>query len=568
MRLRSIDARIAHTIRTVYCFQRQLWLLAWEVWVVFFFMYVLKDRRLPQEHPWATGRTPDDDGDIWPRNIVYRSPSRLAETSEESDAKIVRSVGKFLCAMVRRSNQGPEIPHGPKRRMPHAVNYIHGAVHYNGAFLVFDDFADLVSHLTDRQFRRDLLRFGRRERREVTLVFRNRDYEPLDFAYMVGCVRAHLPSFSNGNGPTKRPVLWGNMSPYPAIALINGAWMSDLFRMWRGRDDALARAPIDSRAHFRQSYCGSRSWFTFTDRLLAWYMYTDVRSRGFRGQLFFTNRKRIEPQRVEEYEEAGGYWKWAACHEVPPPWSRAHSSDGVTGAERVRPKVSVVIPALDEQDNIAGCVRSVRRSLRPDEIIVVDGGSSDKTVARAQLQGAKVVQSEMSGRGNQCRAGADEATGDILVFLHADCRLEPDRRDALVDVFCRQGRRIAMFRQTSSVQRKRYRLLDWASRWDTIFTRFGDQGIAVRRDFYETLGGMPAMRLFEDVEFLRRARRRERVRRLPIEIEVSPRRFEENGFVRQLSKDALLLTRYYLGEPPNDLYARYHGADERAGEPC
>ena len=192
--LKALAIALKHIVRTAYCFQRQLWLLVFEVPVVLFFMRVLDKRRLPEDHPWVSGLT-DDGDEIWPRNIVYRSPGRRGATFED-DVEIVTSIGRFLRSMVRRSAQTPELPLGSKRRMPHGVNYIHGAVHYNGVFMVFDDFADLVSHLTDRRFRRDVLRFGRKQRREITLVFRNRRYEPVDFAYMIGCVRAHLPWFS------------------------------------------------------------------------------------------------------------------------------------------------------------------------------------------------------------------------------------------------------------------------------------------------------------------------------------------------------------------------------------
>ena len=555
MSAKTVVITAKHVARTIYCFGRQLLLLAFEVWAVLFFMQALRRRRCDSEHPWVTGLDADGE-EVWPRNIVYRSPSRMPDTTEESDAAIVTSIGKFLRAMVRRSAQAEELPHGSKRRMPHGVNYIHGAVHYNGAFLLFDDFADLVSHLTDRRFRRDLLRFGRRQRREVTLVFRNRKYCPVDFAYMVGSVRAHLPWFSNGNGPTKRPVLWGNMSPYPAINLINGAWMTDLWRFCRGAD--VARPTIDSRAHFTGDYFGRRKEFTFTDRLLAWYMFMDVKARGFRGQIFFTNRHRIEPRRVGEYREAGGYWKWVACHEVPFPRRLAAS----TSTPLFAPRVSVVVPTLNEAANIGACVDAARDQLGAAEVLVVDAGSSDDTVQVARRHGAKVLTDQGGGRGVQCRAGAAVARGEVLVFLHADCEVDEGAGPALHDAMA-AGHRIAMFRQRSASTRLRYRLLDHATHLDSICTRFGDQGIIVTRDFYDELGGMPATALFEDVHLLRKARRRGPIPRIDAKLLVSPRRFEKNGVARQLAKDAWLLSRYYVGSSTARLYESYYQPEER-----
>lgn len=558
MRTRRILLSIPHTARAAYCFTRQLMLLAWEVWVVFFFMKVLDGRSLPDDHAWETGKTQDGD-DIWPRNIVYRSPSKFEETTEESDAEIVRSIGRFLSSMVSRSTEKPEIPHGPKRRMPHAVNLIHGAVHHNGAFVVLDDFEDLVSHLTDRRFRRDLVRFGRAQKREVTIVFRQRKYEPLDFAHAVGAVRAHLPWFSNGNGPTKKPVLWGNMSPYPAVALINGAWMSDLWSLYRGRHDQIARPPVDSREHFAARYFGRRNHFAFLDRFLAWYMYTDVRARGFRSQLFFVNRKRIEPNRVGEYRDAGGYWKWTACHEVPPPRLRRRETPRADVEDMT---LAVIIPTFDEEDEIAGCVRAARFGLDPDELVVVDGGSRDRTIEVAAQAGARVIRAS-GGRGGQCRAAAEATDADIIVFIHADARVTPGARRAIEAKLAR-GHRIAMFRQRTPRSSLVYRLLDMMTAVDSVFTRFGDQGIIVTRDFYDELGGMPEYRLFEDYAFLRKARRRTRIPRISSDLRVSPRRFEKEGLFKQLLFGLTLQLRYLTGADPDELHRRYYGQEEAA----
>ncbi len=314
--------RAAAFVLAFYCFWRQIALVAWESAVVVFYMKVLGPGLLDAQHPWVTGRPSPDQGPVWPQNIIYRSKGHRGATLE-SDTEIVTKVCRFLTKMVARSvPHAPEIPHGKRRRMPHAVNYLHGAVHYNGAFMIFDDIPDLMAHVTDPAFRRALLRFGRQERREVTLVLRQRRVDPELYAYCVGCVRGVLPWFANGNGPTGKPVLWGNVAPYPAINLINGAWMSDLFALWTRGADAAPRQPVAPHQHFDRQYGAGRRHVTFGDRLLAWMMFADVRARGFKGQLVFTHRKVIEPQRIEEYRQAGGYGRWAACHEVPNPLRR------------------------------------------------------------------------------------------------------------------------------------------------------------------------------------------------------------------------------------------------------
>jgi hypothetical protein len=320
----SPPSRARDCLRAASCFIRQITLLLLEVPVVWYFMAKLKANALPDTHPWVTGKLEDQQGKIWARNIVYRSATRSAETAAICDVELTEATGAFLAKMVAKSCRDDEVAYGPKRRMPHAVNYIHGAVHHNGLFMVFDDFADLVRHLRDQKFRKELRRVAKLERREVTFLLRQRDYDPLEFANCVGVVRNYLPWFSNGNGPTKRPVLWGNMAPFPAVNLINGAWIDDLHLLLAGKQAQLLRAPLAAdHGYFRSSYGAGLGGFRLLDRLQAWYMYTDVRLRGFRGQLFFANRHKIEPHRIAEYEAAGGYGRWSACHEVPFPlqWS-------------------------------------------------------------------------------------------------------------------------------------------------------------------------------------------------------------------------------------------------------
>ena len=307
-------------MRIGYCFIRQILLLVFEVPIVFWFMAKFKANALPPEHPWVTGEPAAAAGQrdfIWRRNIAFRSPSIHPESV---DIEIVEKTGQFLAKRVARSVSIDEVPHGPQRRMPHAVNYLHGAVHYNGVFLIFDDFLDLIGHISNDQFRAEVLKLGRQEKREVTFLLRKRDYHPLEFAYCVGAVRAYLPWFSNGNGPTKKPVLWGNMAPYSAVNLINGSWIADMQLLLKGNVSDIVRPALDASCYFNSPhYAPQQTGFTLVDKLLAWYMYTDVRVRGFRGQLFFINRDKIEQQRCAQFDQDGDYWRWVACHKVPFP---------------------------------------------------------------------------------------------------------------------------------------------------------------------------------------------------------------------------------------------------------
>jgi hypothetical protein len=99
----------------------------------FMWVHRVKAGLLPTDHPWLTGLMPGSGDAIWPRNIAFASPRGAHISEVETDEEIVTRVGRFLAAMVQRSNLSePELPQGRARRMPHAVNYLHGPVHYNG----------------------------------------------------------------------------------------------------------------------------------------------------------------------------------------------------------------------------------------------------------------------------------------------------------------------------------------------------------------------------------------------------------------------------------------------------
>ena len=170
---------------------------------------------------------------------------------------------------------------------------------------------------------------------------------------------------------------------------------------------------------------------------------------------------------------------------------------------RVRPSISVVIPALDEERPLAAAIRSVRADA---EVIVVDGGSSDATRDVAAREGARVLETPR-GRGRQLDEGARAATGEWLVFLHADTTLERGWAGAIgalsPDVVG------GAFRLAVDSPRAGFRAVERAVRLRLrLFALpYGDQGIFARREVYARIGGIPHLPLMEDVAFVARLRR-------------------------------------------------------------
>jgi hypothetical protein len=261
------------------------------------------------KHPWVTGLNPATGRFIWPENVVYASPRAVLPGPADlppADEVILQRVGRFLAQLVARSAVVPEIPWGARRRMPHGINYIHGAVHYHSGIILFNDFADAMFHFSDARFRAEVCRFTRRERREVMLVFRQRHYEPREFAFLMGFLRSQLPWFCNSNGPRKR-VLWGNPAPFPVVNIIRGNWIADIYRLKApGGARAVVRPPIRHRRYFTHAgYEGTRREACWLEKLFAFYTYLRIRMRGSRGGLFFVDRRKLVAAKLQRLQAQG-----------------------------------------------------------------------------------------------------------------------------------------------------------------------------------------------------------------------------------------------------------------------
>jgi rSAM/selenodomain-associated transferase 2 len=219
--------------------------------------------------------------------------------------------------------------------------------------------------------------------------------------------------------------------------------------------------------------------------------------------------------------------------------------------------LAVIVPTLNEAAGVARTLARVRETLAEARIVVVDGGSEDGTAEIARSGGAD-VRIAPRGRGTQCRHGAAATEERWLLFLHADTLLPQDAGASLVGFMAGEGRHVGTFRQRLAGAGPLVNGLTWiGNRFDSVLTRFGDQGILIERRLYCALGGFPPWPLFEDVELLRRARRVTRVHWLPGVVLTSARRFEEHGYLRQRIRKARLMAGYLLGERPESLAARY-----------
>jgi len=224
-------------------------------------------------------------------------------------------------------------------------------------------------------------------------------------------------------------------------------------------------------------------------------------------------------------------------------------------------RLAVVIPVLDEAKRIADRLRELAAMDGVDEVVVVDGGSRDDTVAIASTFAGVRVVAAPRGRGPQMNAGARATTADVVLFLHADVALPPDapRRVgaalAAPDVVAGAFRVRTMIEDGPAWLRPLVRLADARSRVTRL--PYGDQAVFVRRTAFERAGGFPAQPLMEDVELARRLRRLGRVVTVPATVRVSGRRFVARP-VRSALAMRLFPLLYRCGVSPERL-ARLYG---------
>jgi rSAM/selenodomain-associated transferase 2/rSAM/selenodomain-associated transferase 1 len=221
--------------------------------------------------------------------------------------------------------------------------------------------------------------------------------------------------------------------------------------------------------------------------------------------------------------------------------------------------VSVVIPALDEEMRLPATLAGAKRGA-PHEIIVVDGGSTDRTVAAARAHDA-IVLTAPQGRAAQMNAGAAIATGEFLLFLHADTILPADYTMLVCTTLARTGVAGGAFEFAISDEFAGRRTIERGTNWRARHRQlpYGDQGIFVRRDTFARIGGFPALPIMEDDVFVRRLRRLGRIAIAPAAAVTSGRRWQTRGALRTTLLNQFILLGYRLGIAPARLAAWYRG---------
>lgn len=256
-------------------------------------------------------------------------------------------------------------------------------------------------------------------------------------------------------------------------------------------------------------------------------------------------------------------WRETTVQERRPPARRdgGKISDAAlaeTGAPREAATISVVIPAFNEADSLPITIEHLRKNSSIHEIIVVDGGSTDRTPEIAEQLGCRLLATK-PGRGRQMRAGAAAATGDVILLLHADTWLPPHATQALLN--CLRDRAVVAggfwkeFRDSP--------LLLLGSKWKCAVRLWigrriaGDQAMFIRRAALEKIGGVPDMALMEEFAMCSQLRRVGRIALADAVVVTSARRFQKRGIIRTYMRMWRVATQYRLGTAPAELRRIY-----------
>jgi len=223
-------------------------------------------------------------------------------------------------------------------------------------------------------------------------------------------------------------------------------------------------------------------------------------------------------------------------------------------------KISIIIPTINEANNLPLLLSDLLSIQKEGEIIIVDSGSKDKTIDIANIYGAKVCISKERNRGLQLDIGAKDSKGEWLIFLHADTRLTHDWFRKINSVFKGDKNYIYYFKFKINHKKIIFRVLEILVNLRSKFFKqpYGDQGLIIHRTTYFKNNGFRKIPLMEDVDFLRRLNNKKDLKQLNSPIFVSSRKWERTNIFLQAIKNWNFRRRWLKGESLKSIYSDYY----------
>ena len=223
-------------------------------------------------------------------------------------------------------------------------------------------------------------------------------------------------------------------------------------------------------------------------------------------------------------------------------------------------KISIIIPTINEANNLPLLLSDLSTIHNEGEIIIVDCGSEDKTIDVANIYGAKVYQAKERNRGLQLDIGAKNSKGDWLIFLHADTRLTHNWFRKINSILKRGNNYIYYFKFKINNKKIIFRILEILVNLRSKYFKipYGDQGLIIRRTTYFKNNGFRKIPLMEDIDFLRRLNQKKDLKQLNLPILISSRKWERTNIFLQAIKNWHFRRRWLKGESLKSIYSDYY----------
>ncbi len=223
-------------------------------------------------------------------------------------------------------------------------------------------------------------------------------------------------------------------------------------------------------------------------------------------------------------------------------------------------KISIIIPTINEANNLPLLLSDLSIIQKEGEILIIDSGSEDKTIDVATIYGAKVFKSKERNRGLQLDIGAKKANGEWLIFLHADTRLTHDWVGEIKSILKGNKNYIYFFKFKINHKKIIYRVLEILVNFRSQYFKqpYGDQGLIIHRSTYLKNKGFRRIPLMEDLDFFRRLNNKKDLKQLNLPILISPRKWERTNIFLQAIKNWNYRRRWLKGESIKSVYSDYY----------
>ena len=224
------------------------------------------------------------------------------------------------------------------------------------------------------------------------------------------------------------------------------------------------------------------------------------------------------------------------------------------------PKISIIVPTINEANNLPLLLSDLSIVHEDGEIIIIDCGSKDKTIDIANIYGTRVFKSKEKNRGLQLNIGAKNSKGDWLIFLHADTRLTHDWFKKIYSVSKGSENSIYYFKFKINHKKIVYRVLEILVNLRSKYFKqpYGDQGLIIHRTTYFNNNGFRKIPLMEDVDFLRRLINKKDLKQLNLPIFISSRKWEKTNIFLQALENWNFRRRWLKGESLKSIYYDYY----------